>query len=136
MQFDIIHLHTVKLNTLTFIKADVRKIVLLSWAYIKLHLGALRKTPLQLAYKERLGKFCVLCHRLHKLRSYVHITACVPWYNITIFTSIDTASENGFGGLVVSMLASGIEDRGFAPGRSSRIFRTKKSSACLSSEGK
>jgi hypothetical protein len=29
---------------------------------------------------------------------------------------------SGFGGLVVSMLASGIQDRGFAPGRSRRIF--------------
>jgi hypothetical protein len=42
----------------------------------------------------------------------------------------------GFGGLVVSMLASGTLDRGFAPGRSRRIFRAKKSSACLPSEGK
>jgi hypothetical protein len=32
----------------------------------------------------------------------------------------------GFGGLVVSMLASGTQDRGFAPGRSRRIFRAKK----------
>jgi hypothetical protein len=32
----------------------------------------------------------------------------------------------GFGGLVVSMLSSGTQDRGFAPGRSRRIFRAKK----------
>ena len=37
----------------------------------------------------------------------------------------------GFGGLVVSMLASGTQDRGFDLGRSRRIFRAKKSTACL-----
>jgi hypothetical protein len=37
---------------------------------------------------------------------------------------------------VVSMLASGTQVRGFKPGRSRRIFRAKKSSACLPSEGK
>jgi hypothetical protein len=31
-----------------------------------------------------------------------------------------------FGGLVVSMLPSGTQDRGFEPGRSRRIFRAKK----------
>jgi hypothetical protein len=34
------------------------------------------------------------------------------------------------------MLAFGTQDRGFAPGQSRRIFRAKKSSACLPSEGK
>jgi hypothetical protein len=43
---------------------------------------------------------------------------------------------SGFGGLVVSMLAYGTQDRGFAPGRSRRIFRAKNSSALISSEGK
>ena len=38
---------------------------------------------------------------------------------------------SGFGGLVVSMLASGTHDRGFDPGRSRRIFRAKKSTGCL-----
>jgi hypothetical protein len=33
---------------------------------------------------------------------------------------------SGFGGLVVSMLASDTQDRGFAPGTSRRIFRAKK----------
>jgi hypothetical protein len=32
----------------------------------------------------------------------------------------------GFGGLAVSMLASGTQDRGFEPGRSRRIFRHVK----------
>jgi hypothetical protein len=44
--------------------------------------------------------------------------------------------DSGFGGLVVSMLASGTKVRGFNPGRSRRIFRAKKSSACLPLEGK
>jgi hypothetical protein len=43
---------------------------------------------------------------------------------------------SGFGGLAVSMLASGTQDRRFKPGRSRQIFRAKKSSECLSSEGK
>ena len=44
--------------------------------------------------------------------------------------------NSGFGGLGVSVLASGTRVRGFKPGRSRRIFREKKSSARLSSEGK
>ena len=45
--------------------------------------------------------------------------------------------DNGFGGLVVSMLASGTRIRGFTPGRSRWIFRvSEKSSTCLPSEGK
>ena len=38
---------------------------------------------------------------------------------------------SGFGGLVVSTLASGTQDRGFDPGRSRRIYQAKKSTACL-----
>ena len=44
--------------------------------------------------------------------------------------------RSGFGGLVVSVLGSGTRGRGFKPGRSRRIFRAKKSSARLPSEGK
>jgi hypothetical protein len=44
--------------------------------------------------------------------------------------------EIGFGGLVVSMLPSGTQDHEFEPGRSRRIFRAKKSTACVHSEGK
>ena len=47
---------------------------------------------------------------------------------VKIFTY---ASKSGFSGLVVSMLASGTQDRGFNPGRSRRILRVKKSTACL-----
>jgi hypothetical protein len=48
-----------------------------------------------------------------------------------------TLISYGFGGLVVSMLASGSRDLGFEPDRSRWIFSdVKKSSACLPSEGK
>jgi hypothetical protein len=44
---------------------------------------------------------------------------------------------DGFGGLVVSILATGTRVRGVKPGRSRWIFRaSKKSSVCLPSEGK
>jgi hypothetical protein len=46
-------------------------------------------------------------------------------------------TPDGFGGLVVSMLASGSRVRGFEPDRSRWIFSdVKKSSAFLPSEGK
>ena len=45
--------------------------------------------------------------------------------------------QDGFGGLVVSILATGTQVRGFKPGRSRWIFRGPgKSSVCLPSEGK
>jgi hypothetical protein len=47
-----------------------------------------------------------------------------------------TDGTSGFGGLVVSILASGTQVHGFKPGRSRQIFWVKKSSACLPSEGK
>jgi hypothetical protein len=43
---------------------------------------------------------------------------------------------SGFGGLVVSVLASSTQDRGFKPGWSRRIFQAKNSLECLPSEGK
>ena len=50
------------------------------------------------------------------------------WLNLQI---------DGFGGLVVSILATGTRVRGFKPGRSRWIFRASgKSSVCLPSEGK
>ena len=87
-------------------------------------------------------------------QNFVHIScffrACyvlpsqkAPWCNnpIIIQHPVDTLynalyillmfSFSGFGGLVVSMLASGTQDRGFDPGRSRRIFPAKKSTACL-----
>jgi hypothetical protein len=45
--------------------------------------------------------------------------------------------DDGFGGLVVTILATGTRVRGFKPGRSRWIFRaSEKSSVCLPSEGK
>jgi hypothetical protein len=49
---------------------------------------------------------------------------------------VNILASGTFGGLLVNILASGTQDRGFAPGQSSQIFRAKKSSACLPSEGK
>jgi hypothetical protein len=40
-----------------------------------------------------------------------------------------TSGTSGFGGLVVSMLASGTQDHRFEPGQSRQIFRAKKSTA-------
>ena len=55
-------------------------------------------------------------------------------YNIQL---LYTANVEGFGGLVVSILATGTRVRGFKPGRSRWIFRVSgKSSVCLPSEGK
>jgi hypothetical protein len=55
--------------------------------------------------------------------------------NCCLYTVVP--SDDGFGGLVFSMLASGSQVRGFEPDRSRWIFSdVKKSSACLSSEGK
>jgi hypothetical protein len=48
---------------------------------------------------------------------------------------VNMLASGTFGGLAVSMLPSGTQDRGFAPGRSLRIFRAKYSSACLPPEG-
>jgi hypothetical protein len=42
---------------------------------------------------------------------------------ITEFSFVGLPRFSGFVGLVVSMLASGTQDRGFEPGRSRRIFR-------------
>jgi hypothetical protein len=52
-------------------------------------------------------------------------------------TVVVTLCQDGFGGLVVSMLASGTRVRGLKPSRSRWIFQaSEKSSACLPSEGK
>jgi hypothetical protein len=51
-------------------------------------------------------------------------------------TIVNRTLEIGFGGLVISMLTSGTQIHGFKPCRSRRIFRAKKSSARLPSEGK
>jgi len=57
----------------------------------------------------------------HERISYLHIQS-------------NCEVTDGFGGLVVSMLASGTRVRGFKPGRSRWIFRaSEKSSACIPS---
>jgi hypothetical protein len=74
-------------------------------------------------------------------RTYVFMYVRKYTYTCTyICTYVCTYS--GSGDLVVSMLASGTQDRGFekkkkkTPGRSRRIFRAKKSTSCLPSKGK
>jgi hypothetical protein len=65
--------------------------------------------------------------QLHIWRiKYVNSQRCLFWRQLS-----------GFGGIVVSMLASGTRVRGLDPGRSRWIFQaTEKSTACLPSEGK
>jgi hypothetical protein len=46
--------------------------------------------------------------------------------SLSAFCLPGTRLPSGFNGLVVSMLSSGTQDRGFAPGRSCRIFRARK----------
>jgi hypothetical protein len=52
------------------------------------------------------------------------------WFHSVYVFPEQTASfafyMSGFGGLVVSVLASGTQDRGLKPGQSRRIFRAKK----------
>jgi hypothetical protein len=50
--------------------------------------------------------------------------------------SVCYPQDSGFGGLVVSMLASGTQNCGFEPGLSRRIFWAKKFAACFPLEGK
>jgi hypothetical protein len=71
-----------------------------------------------------------LCGPVFKINStppdYTNFTHCIY-----------AALEDGFGGLVVSILATGTRVRGFKPGRSRWIFRaSEKTSVCLPSEGK
>jgi hypothetical protein len=56
---------------------------------------------------------------------YVYVCVCM-----CVCVCVRDTLRSGFGGLVVSMLASGTQDRGFEAGRSLRIFRAKKSTAC------
>jgi hypothetical protein len=71
--------------------------------------------------------FCVvLCIVCFLLFCVLFVCKCVVYY-----------CHQVFGGLVVSMLASGSRVHGFEPDRSRWIFSdVKKSSACLPSEGK
>ena len=64
-------------------------------------------------------------------RSPQHVTPQYECQNSQPCILLSIENNHGFGGLVVSMLASGTQDHGFDPGRSRRIFRAKKSTACL-----
>jgi hypothetical protein len=55
----------------------------------------------------------------------VNVTRCVKHTEVNICNSYFLIPHY-FGGLVVSMLASGTEVRGFKPGRSRRIFSGEK----------
>ena len=67
-----------------------------------------------------------------KVHPIPHCFHCPHGVASDIFDYLD-----GFGGLVVSILATGTRDRGFKPGQSRWIFRVSgKSSVCLPSEGK
>ena len=58
-------------------------------------------------------------------------------YETVLYQTIFMYYFDGFGGLVVSILATGTRVRGFKRGRSRWIFRVSgKSSVCLPSEGK
>ena len=73
--------------------------------------------------------------------SLIPLHAFVGWkgknVNFCTYFFLTFSMFDGFGGLVVSMLASGTRVCGFKPGRSRWIFRaSEKSSACIPSEGK
>jgi hypothetical protein len=71
----------------------------------------------------------IVCKTIHN-PLFNHLTPCAIWLtdvykklNVLVCTLYNdlTYHPSGFGGLVVSMLASGTQDRGFAPGQSRRI---------------
>jgi hypothetical protein len=73
------------------------------------------------------------CHYMYfnivhaKLVYWCYMYFCIDLPGGTRWRSWLRHCASGFGGLVVCMLASGTQDRGFAPGRSRRIFRAKTS---------
>jgi hypothetical protein len=87
-----------------------------------------------------------ICTSRHTSTQETEMTASEmtePSMDWPTYQSTDLSHTNSFymgpyleslSGLVVSMLASGNQECGFALGRSRRIFRAKKSSACLPSE--
>jgi hypothetical protein len=60
-------------------------------------------------------------------------TYLAPWRNNTWFAELSEPADRNRYFLYVD---SGTQDRGFAPGRSRRIFSGEKISVCLPSEGK
>jgi NADPH:quinone reductase-like Zn-dependent oxidoreductase len=63
---------------------------------------------------------------VHLLVIYRHTTKNARYENKK---NLFFGPGSGFSGLVVSMLASGTQVRGFKPGQSRQIFQVKKSSA-------
>jgi hypothetical protein len=55
--------------------------------------------------------------------TYVPFPAIIQFFRVPLNALVRTPWVSGFGGLVVSMLAPGTQDRGFAP---SRIFFRRK----------
>jgi hypothetical protein len=60
-----------------------------------------------------------------------NIISTEPWSHLEISIICKHTYASCFGGLVVSMLASGTQVRGFQPGRRRRILWANKSSRCL-----
>ena len=80
---------------------------------------------------------CPLCEFLWIIISnitlYITMHLSLIWLSSFVFVGIFLGCSayflfylSGFGGLVVSVLASSTQDRGFKPGRSRRIFWAKK----------
>jgi hypothetical protein len=72
-----------------------------------------------------------------KITELMSASITVHYYKYFYISLVLDYFCSGFGGLGVSMLASGTQDRGFKLGRSRWIFSwRKKSRACLPLEGK
>jgi hypothetical protein len=74
-----------------------------------------------------------LCFKFSNMTALVlHQYLCCKWNKCRLtagkicWSSSYLTSSSGLGGLVVSMLASGTQDHGFAPSRSRRIFSGEK----------
>ena len=85
---------------------------------------------------------CAIIYQWSRNFTFLYFRFRDVWRDVYYLISFSCASSvwylwlDGFGGLVVSMLASGTQVYGFKPGRSRWIFRTWKSSVCLPPEGK
>jgi hypothetical protein len=77
-------------------------------------------------------QMCVKClqHSQHSWLKKTFFSAMYKTFHVTVVLACSilcqTINIHAYGGLVVSVLASGTQDRGFKPGRSRRIFRAKK----------
>jgi hypothetical protein len=69
-----------------------------------------------------------LAHSVHKREAYENMNLLLKAVSYFSYEWKVCGEFNDFGGLVVSVLASGTQDRGFKPGRSRRIFFGRKKS--------